>query len=388
MSAKCKLVVRSGAHPVAFCPVSVTVPWNYADCKDVEIQEEGSRRSLPAQIAKASKGVTITFLIPAMKPLETLTFIAKALTQKKTPDQVVVADLKDDGRVSVCIEGKPFTSYHYAEKWVRPFLHPVIGPYGKQITRDYPVAKGPKGEKEDHPHHKSIWIAHGDCNGVDNWSEEPNHGYQRHQGFTQLVSGPVFGAISAKNNWCAHNGRKQFEEVRDLRFYALPGGVRLFDIDVTFKMTQTNMTFGDTKEGGIVSVRVASSMDAALGGINKIENGIGAVNEEETWGRKAPWCDYNGLVDGKHLGIAVFDHEDNLRYPTNWHVRNYGLMTANPFGWSHFRPDLKLRGDMQFKKGSTTQWRYRFYIHKGDATKSHVGERFLDYIFPPLVSVE
>ena len=32
--------------------------------------------------------------------------------------------------------------------------------------------------------------------------------------------------------------RKQFEEVRAMRFYALPGGDRLFDVNVTFRMTE------------------------------------------------------------------------------------------------------------------------------------------------------
>ena len=69
-------------------------------------------------------------------------------------------------------------------------------------------------------------------------------------------------------------------------------------------------------------------------------------------------------------------------------MRNYGLMTANCFGWSHYRPDLKLRGDVDFKKGSTTQWRYRLFVHKGDAGKGRVGERYLDYAFPPQITLE
>ncbi len=38
----------------------------------------------------------------------------------------------------------------------------------------------------DHIHHRSCSIAHGDINGIDNWSEEGGHGYQIHQAFKEL----------------------------------------------------------------------------------------------------------------------------------------------------------------------------------------------------------
>jgi methane monooxygenase PmoA-like len=264
-------------------------------------------------------------------------------------------------------------------------LYPVLGPGGAQVTRNWPVKDGVKGKHKDHPHHKSIWVAHGECDKVDNWSEEEGHGWQRHVRFSTRASGSVYGQIIAKNDWCAHSGRKQFEEVRDMRFYALPGGTRLLDVAVTFKMSQRAVTFRDTKEGGLLSVRVASSMDVRNGG--RIDNGYGGIDEDETWGKKAPWCDYSGKVDGQHVGIAVFDHDTNPRYPTEWHVRDYGLMTANCFGWSYFRPEAKTKGDMAFRKGSSTTWRYRLYIHKGDAKHGKVGDRYFDFIAPPRVTV-
>jgi hypothetical protein len=63
-------------------------------------------------------------------------------------------------------------------------------------------------------------------------------------------------------------------------------------------------------------------------------------------------------------------------------------MTANCFGWRHFRPEAKVKGDMTFKKGSKTTWKYRLYIHRGDARRGRVAERFIDFIAPPRVTVE
>ncbi len=43
------------------------------------------------------------------------------------------------------------------------------------MTRGYPM-EFHEGEKKDHPHHHSFWVAHGDVNGTDNWSIADNCG--------------------------------------------------------------------------------------------------------------------------------------------------------------------------------------------------------------------
>ena len=389
MASTCKLIINAGEHSRSRCPVSVRLPWNYSDVGGAELVDGKTKRRVPCQLTKTAGGVTLSWLADGLKAGETRRLVAKPKKkgQARPPANsgVVLEDDTGESRVSIFIGGELFSAYHYGHEWVRPFLYPVIGPLGTRVTRGWPVVKDIKGETNDHPHHKSIWVAYGECGKVDNWSEERNHGWQRHRKFTRKVSGPVFGQLVARNDWCGPTERKQFEETRDMRFYALPGGVRLFDIAVTFRMTQGSVTFRDTKEGGLVSVRVASSMDVPRGGC--IANGYGGINEKETWGKSAPWCDYSGVVDGNEVGVAIFDHETNPRYPTGWHVRNYGLMTANCFAWSHYRPEAKVRGDMVFKRGSKTTWRYRLYVHKGNAKKGQVAERFMDFIAPPEVAI-
>ena len=50
------------------------------------------------------------------------------------------------------------------------------------------------------------------------------------------------------------------------------------------------------------------------------------------WGESAKWVYYWGTINDKAVGIAIFDHPSNLRHPTAWHAREYGLVAANPFG--------------------------------------------------------
>jgi hypothetical protein len=79
-------------------------------------------------------------------------------------------------------------------------------------------------------------------------------------------------------------------------------------------------------------------------------------------------------------GLAIFDHPSNLRYPTSWHVRKYGLFGANCFGYSYFREkeynkDLPENGDYTIKKGDTLTFHYRMYIHSGNVKDAQVGEQ-------------
>ena len=119
----------------------------------------------------------------------------------------------------------------------------------------------------------------------------------------------------------------------------------------------------------------------------KIENAYGGINEGETWGKRAVWCDYSGWTDGRQVGLALFDHPDSFRFPTYWHVRDYGLMTANPFGLSFFKNDPNQRGDYTLKQGDSMRFRYRLYLHPGDAKEGNVAEKYHDFVNPPVVHV-
>jgi len=103
--------------------------------------------------------------------------------------------------------------------------------------------------------------------------------------------------------------------------------------------------------------------------------------DKEAWGTRAPWCDYFGPVEGKTVGVAMFDHPSNPRYPTWWHVRTYGLFAANPFGQAQFEklPD-KNAGDYKIAPGQSATFRYRIYFHEGDEQQGKVAEQYRDFI--------
>jgi hypothetical protein len=300
----------------------------------------------------------------------------------------VTVDRKGLHVVEVRVGAQLLTEYNDDPANARPFFYPVIGPTGQPVTRHFPMKPDAPGEDRDHKHHRSMWSAYGEVNGSDNWSEEKNHARQVPEGEPELVSGPVFGRLTARNQWVGSDGKPQLEERRALTVYNVGPERRLFDYEITFTASSGDVLFGDTKEGGLLSFRVASSMDASKGQ-GRIENSAGGVGEKLCWGKPAAWCDYSGPVAGETVGIAVLDHPGNFRSPVHWHVRDYGLMTTNCFGDSIFAgEDGAHRGDYTLRSGHSLTFRYRVLLHRGHATDGGVPEAFAAYTHPPAIRVE
>ena len=286
---------------------------------------------------------------------------------------------QQEDRLRIEIDGQLFTEYFFKDV-PRPYCYPVIGPGNAPMTRDWPMETVPN-EEHDNPHHRSLWFAHGSINGHDFWSEEKDFGRTIHAGFTEIKSGRKSGVIRSKNNWVTKEGSVVCTDDRMLRIYkpANPSE-RIFDFEITLHASQGQLTLGDTKEG-TMAMRLAETMRLkGPVGQGHIVNSEG-VRDNQTWGKRADWCDYYGPVNGQTVGVAIFDHPQNPRHPTWWHVRDYGLFAANPFGQHDFE---KLRdktaGDLVVPAGGNLTFRYRFYLHEGDEKQARVAERYQEYV--------
>jgi hypothetical protein len=289
---------------------------------------------------------------------------------------VRISKLED--RLRVEIDGNLFTEYFFKDV-PRPYCYPVIGPGETPMTRNWPMKTTPD-EEHDHPHHRSLWFAHGSINGHDFWSEEKDYGKTVHETFTRIKSGKTQGIIRSKNKWVTREGVVVCTDDRTLRIYEPKSpSERVFDFEITLHASNGELTFGDTKEG-TMAMRLAETMRLkGPVGHGHIVNSQG-VRDGDTWGKRADWCDYYGPVDGKIVGVAIFDHPQNPRHPTWWHVRDYGLFAANPFGEHDFEklPD-KTAGNLIVPAGHDLTFRYRFYLHLGDESQARVAEHYQEY---------
>src|SRR5205807_9356695 len=124
--------------------------------------------------------------------------------------------------------GSRFAEY-FVQNVPRPYCYPVIGAGELPMTRSWPLKTTPD-EEHDHPHHRSLWFAHGSMNGQDFWSEEKNFGKTVHDGFTEIKSGKASGVIKSHNKWIAADGTLVCTDDRTLRIYnPRQASERIFD---------------------------------------------------------------------------------------------------------------------------------------------------------------
>lgn len=140
-------------------------------------------------------------------------------------------------------------------------------------------------------------------------------------------------------------------------------------------------------------VRPELNLTAAAGGPPATGHFLNAAGQRDAavWGRPAAWLDLSGTLEGRPLGIACFDHPANLRHPTTWHGRDYGLVAANPFGLHAFTGAQPGSGRVELAAGGALRLRHRWLLHAGDAAAAGVPERFAAWTAagppdrPPLV---
>jgi hypothetical protein len=319
-------------------------------------------------------------LILSLSLVSMASFARAAITIEKTPS----------GGAVILHDGKTFAEY-IVDQANKPYLAPVFGPSGKQMTRNYPMKKV-EGEQHDHPHHRGLNFGHEGMGGADTWAEAATFaenakyaerlkhlGSQKHREYKKMEASADSAILSVVIDYLDVDGKKQFEEERTFTFQAT-SSTRMIDVDQTFKATGETIKVEDKKDAGL-SIRVPTEMAVE---IEKNKPGTGhIINSEgqtdaDAWGKRAKWCDYHGTVGGEHIGVAILNHPSSFRFPTPWHVRTYGLFTANPFGTQSLDKAAE-NGAFDLKPGTPLLLRHRFVFHSGDEEAGKIAEAFEAY---------
>ncbi len=284
-------------------------------------------------------------------------------------------DDADKGVVTVFLDGEQFTALHY-RNFAKPVLSPIYGPTGMNFVRQWPMAeKAGPGEEMDHPHHKGLWFTHGAVNGVDFWAEGEKMGKIIVQGRPTVGKPGNVLTIDTIESWQAPDGKAVCNSATTISCGG-DAGDRYIDYTITIKASEGDVTFGDTKEG---TMGIRSHPALNLKGKVAAGHALNSEGQKDAgiWGKPARWVDYSGPIDGKVTGIACFDHPSNLRHPTTWHARDYGLIAANPFGLHDFdKKNAKGAGDHTIKKGGTLTFKYRWLFHSGDTAAAKIEDRW------------
>lgn len=305
---------------------------------------------------------------------------AATFTIDKTPTGGAIVKLDGD-----------FVTELVVDQANKTYLWPIIGTSGVTMTRAYPM-KTVDGEQHDHPHHRGLCFGHENIGGYDTWAERATFGESKktserieHLGAIKLreiteMKGGETAVITTISDYVDAAGKKTSEEVRKYTF-AVKGAHRLIDVNIDLIASEGDILVDDKKDAGL-SIRVPTEMAVDKGkeggkGTGHIISSEG-LTDEAAWGKRATWVDYYGTVGGKAVGVAMLNHPSSFRHPTPWHVRTYGLFTANPFGLSQLKVQPET-GAMTLKKGEKITLRHRFVFHDGDEKSAKIADAYADY---------
>jgi hypothetical protein len=332
--------------------------------------------------------IIITFiLMRAIAPAQTITVVPKPA----------------ETRVDIMIDGKLFTSYRWDEKIKRPVLFPIMSAGSNFVTRGFPIETR-DDETINHPHQVGSSLVYGDVNGIDFWNNSPfrNTEELKRMGRIDLKevirtkSGERRGELVTRSDWVHPNGKTMLEETTKLTFNT-DGRKRWIDRETVLKAVGEDVVFGDNKEGFFaVHLNVGLQQDdqfpvkvTSAGGViseRKTSNGLTGkyftsegIAGNALWGTPAKWAAVTGAIEGEKITVAVFDHPENLNFPSNMMVRPYGLLALNPYGQKAFVP-TKVERKFTLAAGKSVLFKHRLAVFPKVAEKAVIDAEYQRFI--------
>ena len=329
-------------------------------------------------------------------------------TSKSAKNNAIEGELKitfliseADKKIEVLAGGKPFTTFQWPDNISKPVLYPIYASTGTEITRGFPV--NPKtGERADHPHQIGMWLTYGNVNGNDFWgngskglgTKNANGGVIKHLRTEKIEGGKGRGSFVSHESWCDTTGTELLKELSEYHFFA-KGAIRIIDRITTLTALEKEVMMPDTKEG-MFGIRVARQLEHPTKGdvelyqadrtIRKEKDTLNmgitgnyqsseGISGEAVWGTRACWMKLDGSIGKEKMSVVICDHSQNPNYPTYWHARGYGLLSANPLGVKDFTKGKEIL-DFSIGSGQSVTFRYRVLIYSGDDFTGDVIENY------------
>lgn len=271
------------------------------------------------------------------------------------PERCEVVPLPDH-QVSFCIDGQEKLRWHFGSNYPRPFFYPLNGPSGVSLTRmGHPGA-------QNHDHHRSIWFAHQALADTDFWSDN-GAGRVAQKFWYSYQDGNDEAVMASALSW--RNAQDQEVMHQDLTVAVMPLAADEHAVELQITLLpgsgMDSVTLDQTNFG-LLAIRVSKTLSAFFGG-GQISDSEGRQGEQQIFGKQARWMDYSGpVVVGsgaqRHVvteGITCFDHPENPRHPSFWHVRSDGWMGAS-FG---------MQSEYQIERHNPLILRYLLHAHQG-----------------------
>ena len=313
-----------------------------------------------------------------------------------------IVENKEDKRVDITIDGKPFTSYIYPDDMMKPVLYPIRTSKGTLITRGWPL--DPRaGERVDHPHHVGMWFNYGDVNGLDFWNnstavpddKKSGYGIIKHRSVDKISNGKNHAVLEITADWQKPDGTNLLRENTKFVFGG-SGNLRTIERITTLTALNEDVSLKDNKEG-LLGIRLTRELEHPANSPEKFTDANGKITDveqlnnkgvtgkyrssegiegDDVWGTRGKWVNLNARIGDEDISLVILDNPQNVGYPTYWHARGYGLFAANPLGQkelSNGRDEL----DFSLPAGQSVVFRYKVLINSGsNLTDDQVNAEF------------
>jgi len=277
------------------------------------------------------------------------------------------------GKILIYVDDQTIATYVYEDPEIlRPYFAALKAPSGVQVTRHHPPRKGV--DADDHATmHPGLWLAFGDINGSDFWR---NKARVKHAGFVEEpFTRNEYAGFTVRNQYLG-NERIICEETCRIIILLRPAGYLIL-WDSQFSSDGESFYFGDQEEMGL-GVRMTTPLAVTSKNGGRILDDKGNIDEKQIWGKPSLWCDYAGPIDGVFAGVMIMPDPNNFG-PCRWHVRDYGFMTANPFGKKAF--NLGEAGKVIVKKDKSLHLSFGILLHSSNDEKSmDFNAAYADYL--------
>lgn len=326
--------------------------------------------------------------------------------QDGVKDRITLIQNDAEKRVDVMIDGSLFTAYIYPETVKKPVLFPIKTAQGTVVTRGFPL-ESRAGERIDHPHHVGLWLNYGDVNGLDFWNnsdaisedKKDHYGTIIHKEINRISSGDDKGELEVSMEWVDSKGEPLLKENTTFIFSGTEHE-RVIDRITTLTALENDVSMKDNKEG-FIGIRVARELEHPADKPEKFTDASGnptdvpVLNNEgvtgwynssegaeghDVWGTRAKWMNLSGEIKGENIAIAIFDHPNNVGYPSYWHARGYGLYAANPLG-QEAMSEGKETLNFALKANESVTFKHRVIIYTGkQVDKQQINEDFEAFV--------
>lgn len=264
-------------------------------------------------------------------------------------------------RLVIAHSGQPVAEFvFHDEKILRPYFANVHAPGGLKATRNHPPIAGVDATDHD-TMHPGLWLAFGDISGADFWRNKGRIVQERFSQPPELKNGTL--RFATESALLTADGKKLASLTSRFALMEKRGAWHL-TWEAAFTPVIDGFYFGDQEEMGL-GVRVATAITEKNGGI--ITSSSGQTTAKATWGQPAAWCDYSGVINGRHVGVMIVTDPANPQ-PSWWHNRDYGVFVANPFGRQAMKQGTTSR--IEVKKGDTYHLNHTVILYASPDAKA------------------